>query len=117
MAKVYVVQQHLAMNRDGILAPKFNLEPAKEFGELVFCLHQDTLPQEGQSVLDQLRKSMEDIQEGDFILPIGSTILMCLASVVASEFTGKLNFLYWSNRHDNYRAIRYNLEEDAYVNS
>lgn len=110
MAKVYVVQQHLKMDHDRVLRPKFNLEPAREFGELVFCLHEDALPQNGQSVLDQLRSTLSDIQEGDYILPIGSTILMCLTAVVAAEFTPKLNFLYWSGRHGNYLAMGYDLD-------
>lgn len=108
MPKVYVVQQQF---HPGTELPKFNLEPATKLGELVFCLDPSELPTDGNHLVGRLRNALQDIGPDDYILPLGATLLMCLATAVASEFTANLNMLYWSNKRNGYSIVRYNLEE------
>lgn len=110
MPKVFVVQQQLHKDRDGVLVPKFDLRPAAKFGELVFLLKTDDLPTQGEQVLRRLRDGLAGITEEDYILPIGSTILMVMTGVVAAEYVGKLNFLYWNGKRQEYRATSFQLD-------
>lgn len=110
MSKVYVVQQTFTRDFDGRETPKFNLSPAYEWGEIVFCLGDKVVPTDGPVILDTLRESLKDITEDDFILPMGSSILIALTAVVASEYVANLNFLFWSGRDRCYKKSAFNLD-------
>lgn len=114
MPKVYVVQQHLHKDELGIVVPKYDLTPATEYGELVFCFGAGDMDYHNnpQGAVKRLRSVLKDITPDDFILPIGSTTLMCLTAAVAAEYTATLNFLYWSRKDGNYKWNTYDLEID-----
>lgn len=109
--RVFVVQQQLHRNPNGVLVPKFDLTPASKFGELVYVLKTDDLPTEGQAVLNRIRSGLCTIREQDYILPIGSTILMVLVGIVAAEYVGKVNFLYWHGKDRQYRPTSFSLDD------
>lgn len=110
MPKVYVVQQQLHKNDLGILVPKFDLSPAARYGEIVFVLKTDDSATSA-NVLQKLHDGLQWITEDDYILPIGNTIMMCMASVVAAEYTGKLNFLYWNRNAREYWVETFRLDQ------
>lgn len=109
-SRVFVVQQHLRRNDSGVLVPKHDLTPAAKFGELVYVMRAEDNPTDGSDILGRMRRVLKDITPDDYILPIGSTVLMVLVGVIAAEYQAKLNFLYWNGKDRDYRVTAIDLD-------
>lgn len=96
---VYVVQNTMRYERStGKLVEKFDLSPAAQYGELHFLLPHDASPFDLPPVIDALHEKLVDYTpHGDYLLLIGSPVLIGLAVAIAAEYTdGDVRMLQWS---------------------
>ena len=98
--RVFVVQDPLRHSvAPGGTRPKFDLTPAKEFGELTFCLDwADTRHGfDCDQLLWKLRAALRGFTADDFLLMTGNPTAMALAAIVAAENSGgRLRLLVWT---------------------
>lgn len=109
MSKVYIIvdQQH----RDratGEMTSRFDFSSAERYGELVFMLPANTSardPEANEELADQLTELTND----DYILPVGSPVLILLVGAYASlnQNIDKLNILEWERDRDDRRTGQY----------
>lgn len=103
---VYIVQESIGKN----------FISAKEFGEL------DVLLPHGQIVLSpgptvfRLRKKLQNFCDQDFLLCIGDPIAIALASMVAASVNnGKVNFLKWDKKTEQYFPVKADIYKQLSV--
>lgn len=98
--RVYVVQEPLRhSNAVGGTRPKFDITPAREFGEIVICLDWADTGRgfSCDEVLWKLRRALNDYRDDDYLLMTGNPTAMALASIVASEVNdGRIRLLVWT---------------------
>lgn len=105
-AKVFVIQQQMTVNERAELAPKFDLEPAKQFGELVNLVPASLGPQAAQDVVESLWEKLSDYCDNDYLLLVGSPIFIGLSVAIASEINaGRVKLLQWQGREQKYFVI------------
>ncbi len=94
MPKVYVIQD----------SPGKNLQPAKEFGELVVMLTSHDKLASGDVKLSHY---LRDFTKHDFLLLIGNPFFIAQAAVIASftEGVAEVQCLVWDREH-----YKYNVE-------
>lgn len=104
---VYVVQKQMHLDREKQeYVERFNLEPAKEYGELRYLLSPTAAPFRPDSVLEDLEEGLKDFTDEDFLLLVGNPVLIGLASALAAIKSGTVNFLQWSGKDQKYLCIR-----------
>jgi hypothetical protein len=104
---VYVVQKQMHLDREKQeYVERFDLSPAKEYGELKYLLSPTAAPFRPESVLEDLYKGLEDFTDEDYLLLVGNPVLIGLASSVAAMKSGTVNFLQWSGKDQRYLSIR-----------
>lgn len=110
MNKVYVVQPVMKRNSKGILEPKFNFSAACDFGQLEILLSQNCKPFDPDSVLPELRIKLRNYGSTDWILCVGSPILIGWACAVAANVNyGELGILQWNGSTESYQPVRCNI--------
>jgi len=103
---VYVVQDHRRYNRDtGEYESVHDLAPAEEYGPLRYLLTPTAAPWATVNILDELRAGLEDFGPDDFLLLNGNPILIGLATAVAADYSGTVNFLQWHGRERCYTPV------------
>lgn len=114
MSTVYVVQkqQHFDHKR-GELVDKFDFTPAKEHGELFYLLSPTAAPFKHENVLQELKDGLCNFTERDFLLLTGNPVLIGLASAVAADIAGTVNFLQWSGKDQRYLPIKVDVFTDC----
>lgn len=103
-ARVFVVNQPTKYDHDQkTFVPSVDLTPAREFGELVY-LTPIGAGFDPAAMLDTLRENLNGFTEDDFLLPIGSPVLIAWAAGIAANLTGgKIKLLEWPRRnHPNF---------------
>ena len=111
MAVVYVIQKQMRYDerRKGLVS-RFNLEPAKQYGELVFLLDTAAEPFNPEPVLKVLRERLEPITAEDYLLLVGNPCLIGWATAIAADRTdGDVNLLQWRARERRYLAVSANV--------
>jgi hypothetical protein len=105
---VYVVQDTLRKDRvSGKLVEKFDLSAAEQFGELVFLLPHDASPFDLKPVINALHALLKDYTPQDYILCIGSPVLIGLAVAIAADYaSGHVSMLQWSGANQCYFPAR-----------
>ena len=108
MAVVYVPQE--PMKRDqktGQWAQAFDLSPAKKFGDIKVLLPHGSLPIDINPMIDNLKESLKDFSDDDYLLAIGNPTAMVMAGMVASNNnSGKINMLYWDSKIKDYINVK-----------
>jgi len=106
--RVFVVQnQHRWDARTERLVEKYDLSPAREFGELVYLLGPKAAPFRPDTVVPELKEKLETFGDEDFLLLIGNPVLIGLASILAAEANeGSLTMLQWSGKDQKYMPIK-----------
>lgn len=105
--RVFVVQNTHQMNESsGSLEPKFNLQPAAEFGELIFLVSPTARPFRSEVLIKEMREKLEDFSDDDYLLLIGNPSLMGFATAIAAiQNQGRVKVLQWSGKYRRYEAI------------
>lgn len=111
---VYAVHQHMRRSkRSGQLEPAFDLSPARVFGEIKFLLGPSVSPFEPEPVIRQLEVALQNFSDDDFLLLVGNPILIGLATAVAADVNGRVNFLQWSGINQCYRRVQAQVFADC----
>lgn len=115
--KVYVPQEALRKNEQNILVPKFNLNPAREFGIVTYLLTPSANPliEDPSPIIRELRKNLEHFTDDDFILAIGNPMLIGWAVALAADANnGKVSMLQWNGGDRKYMRVNARLWEVQY---
>jgi hypothetical protein len=113
-ARVIVVQEPLAM-RNGRPAPRFDLTPAKKFGDVEFLLDwSETTDLRGKEaeLIQKLRQRLDGFSDRDYILFSGDWAAMALAVTLALEINdGRAKCLQWDRDTREYRILQLDLHQ------
>lgn len=94
-------------NESNLWVPTVNYSPAKKFGEVEIILpagSQFYAPDETVRVIKARLKEL-DFQQGDYLLPMGSPVIMAVtAAIAARRCGGCLNILSWDKHSDGYEV-------------
>lgn len=102
---VYVVQNPTLYDpKTGRKFYKYREIPkAKAFGELVYLLHPYRLPPTYEAIENELEMKLADVDEFDYLLPVGESVSRLLAALIFSRNTGgPVPILKFDNIHRNY---------------
>lgn len=104
---VYAVQ--VARRREAIsrkMVPHFNLEPAKEYGQIVELLSPLAKPFNPQPIIQELTEKLKGFSDSDYVICIGNPILIAMAINIAASFNcGKVKALQWQNNVQKYISV------------
>lgn len=105
---VYIIQDQKWVDpKTGQLRPKFDFEPAREHGELVYVLKPSASPFDLEPVLKRLHQALADFGDDDFLLLTGNPVLLGLAVAVAADYNeGRVAMLQWSGAKGTYIPVR-----------
>lgn len=111
MSRVFIVQRPVVRNRTtGILEDKFDVGPAGVYGHLITLLSSRAQPFNPPPIILELRAKLRTYCDADWILCLGSPILIGWAAAIASDVNnGRVNFLQWHGVDGEYRAVRSDL--------
>jgi hypothetical protein len=100
-SKVFVVQ----------VRPGIDLTDAERFGDLVPMLAPNINMMNTTAVRRELRKHLEHMTDGDYILAIGAPLALMLAMLEAtrSSMAKKINVLQWERDEGVYYSYSVNL--------
>jgi len=105
---VFVVQQQMRFDRDKkVMVPRFpSISKAESFGRLVYLLSPSAHPFDPELVIGDLHKSLSGFSDEDYLLLVGNPCLIGMATSVAAHYNkGRVTFLQWSGRNDEYTTI------------
>jgi hypothetical protein len=107
MNRVFVVQNQHRWDRDKQkFEPKFDLEPAAEFGELTYLLSPTAAPFRPEPVIAELKQKLQDYRDGDHLLLVGNPVLIGFAVALAADANeGRVSLLQWSGKDQRYIAV------------
>ena len=106
MSKVYIVQNYQTKNEHtGIYESRYDLEPAKRWGELVFLLTPKAKPFNSKMIIAELKQKLADYTSEDYILPVGNPCLIAMAVSCAVENNGQVNLLQWVKANNSHVPI------------
>ena len=77
---------------------------AKRFGTPVVCVTGHVSNHDYDVAIDDLRTAMSDARSGDFLLPIGSPVLIAAAAVELAKRAGVLSVLTWDRKEERYNT-------------
>lgn len=105
--RVFVVQKTMRWDgTKGELVPKFDVSPAQEYGEIVYLLSPTASPFRPDSLLGELHEKLKDFTPDDYLLLIGSPVIIGLAVAIAADYTdGEVKVLQWSGKAGKYLPI------------
>jgi|SRR3990172_10437902 len=108
MAVVYVIQEQLRWDeRTQKLVPRFNLEPARQFGELKYLLPSTASPFYPREIIRVLKDKLAEVTFRDYLLLIGNPCLIGFATAVMSvRNSGVVNMLQWHTREKRYVVVQ-----------
>lgn len=107
--RVFVVHLHHELDTaTGQLVPKHNVSRAQEFGEIVHLLPPNANPlNKPDECIDAIHEGLADIRPTDWLLLVGSPVLIGWACAVAADILdGHLPLLQWSGTHRRYLPIK-----------
>lgn len=98
-SRVFVVQDSLR-KQDGRLVSKFDFKPAEKFGrvEFLFSSSQKPFDSATQAAVQVLTDRLASFSPDDYLLLIGSPVLIGLATAVAARYSPVVRMLQWSTR-------------------
>ena len=82
-----------------------NYYSAKRFGDVHVCVEGHVHPQDYDLALSELRAALADARSGDYLLPIGSPMLIATAAVEIAKRTGNLRLLQWDRLDKAYQVM------------
>lgn len=109
--KVYIPQQPSRFDAATRLwIPTVNLEPAKQYGELVVMLPPNANRLHTSPLIQALREQMSEYNEADAIVAVGDPSLIAAAACIATRKTGGfLRILKWDRMTSTYIPVEMNL--------
>jgi len=112
---VYVPQEVMYRNQNNELVPKFNIDVAREHGEIKIVLPYGNVVLAPQPMIRKIKLALTEFSDDDFILPTGDPIAIGVVMSVASELNGgKLKILRWDRKTHGYNIVKMNLRGSHY---
>lgn len=105
---VYIVQKQMRFDdKTGSLVPRFKtLDRAEKFGRFEYLLSPSAHPFNPDNIIGDLHEKLKDFCDEDYLLLIGNPVLIGMAAAVASHHNnGRLRFLQWSGRQNDYAEV------------
>jgi hypothetical protein len=87
MPRVFVPHQPSRL-QDGLWIPTINLDPAKEWGEVVIMLPPQANRLQTANIVKAMKERMGDFNEDDYLVAVGDPTLLAAAAMIASRKTG-----------------------------
>jgi len=108
---VFVVQNQRRLDRaKNAYVPKFDLNPALEYGKLVYLLSPTAKPFEPEPVIDELHEKLGNYDDDDYLLLVGNPMLIGWAVAIAGEYNyGRVRTLQWSGKDNRYLSVNAQL--------
>jgi|SRR5687768_4930248 len=105
---VYLVQDTKTVDpKTGQLHSKFDFAAAEQFGEIVELLDPGDSPFKLEQAKQKLRKGLAMFTDEDYLLLVGSPVLIGLAVAVAADNNaGDVNMLQWSGAKRLYIPVK-----------
>jgi hypothetical protein len=86
--------------------PSINLDPAKQFGDLVVMLPPNANRLHINPLIVALREQMKDFSAEDFIVAVGDPSLIAASACIAARRTGGLlRILKWDRQAGSYLPV------------
>lgn len=102
----YVQNQHRWDRDTEKFVPKYDLDPARVFGDLVPLLSPTASPFSFESILDELQFKLAHFRDGDYLLLVGNPVLIGASVAVASSVNeGHVSVLQWSGKDRSYVPV------------
>jgi len=111
-ARVYVTQKPPTARQGNLVYFHIDLTPASKLGDIHFLSNRGDVERGTvQSLLWAFRSKLKEYDcEKDYILPIGHTITMAIAAIVAAENgQGMIQILQWDKRIREYEIFKLDL--------
>lgn len=112
---VFVVQEPLHRNPNtGMIEPRMTLKAAEGFGKLAYLASWRALEILGalNTVIEDIEDKLVDFNDQDYILPVGSPILIGIVSAIAaSNNSGRMKMLYWDRHERCYSVLAVCLDD------
>jgi hypothetical protein len=107
MSKVYAPQVPSRYDSATRLwVPSVNLDPAKQFGELIVMLPPNANRLHISPLIVAMREQMKDYCEDDYVIAVGDPSLIAVASCIATRKAGGLlRILKWDRQSSTYLAV------------
>jgi hypothetical protein len=107
MPKVYAPQVPSKFDpATKLWVPSINLDPAKQFGDLVVMLPPNANRLHINPLVVALREQMKDFAPEDYVIAVGDPSLIAAASCIAVKKTnGLLRILKWDRQTSSYIAV------------
>lgn len=95
--KVFVVQMGRKIDPEtGEAVDKFDLTPAKRWGELVPVVSPAAKPFDADKLIEKMYYVLDGFNDNDYILPVGNVSIISMTVAVASQLnSGKVKLLQW----------------------
>lgn len=106
---VFVVQKQMRFDHNkGDLVPRFaTINKAKRWGDLSYLLSPTASPFHSEPIIEELTKKLAKFCDEDRLVLIGNPVLIGMASSVASRSnSGRVVFLQWSGKDNDYLEIK-----------
>lgn len=104
MKRVFIPQEPARWNAElGLTQPTMDFTPALRYGELITCLPPGVSFHMTRPVVVALREKMRDFDVDDYLIAVGSPLVIALSAHIALTKTGgRLNLLSWDRRQREY---------------
>jgi len=110
MSVVFAIQNQMYYDKENeILAPRFDLTPAEEYGTLKFLLSPSAAPFHTEEIVLELKTGLENIKPEDYLLLVGNPVLIGITTAIAADIIGSVQFLQWSGKDKKYLPIKANI--------
>jgi hypothetical protein len=112
---VFVPQEVMYKNDQGMFVPKFNMHKAEAFGKIKILLPYGNISLAPQPMVLKLRTALRNFSDDDYILPTGDPAAIGAAIAVAADFNaGKVKLLKWRGKDHKYTVLKMNLRGRHY---
>lgn len=89
-----------------------NLTPAAKWGEIIVVVPDAQSFISPAKTMLGVHDVLKDFCDDDYVLPVGDPILMCsVAAVAMKNNSGKVRFLKWDRRNQDYLVVAVNLNK------
>lgn len=105
---VYVPQEPMRWDPAlGARVPMYDLSGAAKFGRIHICIPPTIVLHDTAEIARRLAAGMETFDEGDFLLAVGSPMMIAIAGHIAlSNAGGAIQMLNWDRRSGAYVSLK-----------
>jgi len=104
---VYVIQNQRQLDeQSGEYVDKFDLSPAKKFGEIQCILSPTAKPFINPTIIREIHDKLSSFRDDDYLILIGNPALIGMATAIAAWYnSGNVKLLQWNKPQKGYIPI------------